>query len=108
MIQKISLEDVIEEIEGPWSPIEVVRVNDHVLRMALFLGEYDWHKHTNEDELFYVCSGKIVIQFREHPDITLDAGQLAVVPKNVEHSPKSLEPSYVVMFEPYVLKSVGD
>lgn len=107
MIPIINIEDKIGEIDGPWSPIEVARVNDQVLRVSLFLGEYHWHKHVKEDELFYVYKGRIVIQVKEHPDITLNAGQIAVIPRNTEHRPKSAEPSYVVMFEPYALESKG-
>ena len=109
MIPIIKLEDKIKEIGGkPWSPVEVARINDQVIRMALLEGEYHWHKHTDEDELFYVIKGKIVIQLKDESNITLSEGQMAVVPKGVEHCPKSLEPSYVLMFEPFVLKSKGD
>ena len=108
MIAVISLKSKIEEMFKPWSPIEVSRVNDQVVRMALFDGEYPWHKHVNEDELFYVYKGSIIIQVRGHPNIALHEGEMAVMPKGVEHSPRSLEPSYVLMFEPRSLKSQGD
>ena len=108
MISTINLEDKVKEIDKPWSPVEVARVNDQVVRMALFDGEYHWHKHRNEDELFYVYRGSIVIQIKGQPDITLHEGEIAVIPKDVEHCPKSLEPSYVLMFEPYVLQSRGN
>ncbi len=109
MISVISLKDKIKEIGGkPWSPIDVARVNDQVVRLSLLEGEFHWHKHTNEDELFYVVKGKIVIQLKDQPDITLSEGQMAVIPKGVEHCPRSLEPSYVLLFEPYVLKTRGD
>jgi len=109
MIPIIKLEDKIKEIGGKsWSPVEVARINDQVIRMALLEGEYHWHRHTDEDELFYVIKGKIVIQLKNEPNITLNEGQMAVVPKGVEHCPKSLQPSYVLMFEPFVLKSKGD
>lgn len=109
MIPIIKLEDKIKEIGGKsWSPVEVARINDQVIRMALLEGEYHWHKHKNEDELFYVIKGKIVIQLKDESNITLSEGQMAVVPKGVEHWPKSLQPSYVLMFEPFVLKSKGD
>ena len=109
MISIISLKDKIKEIGGkPWSPVDVARVNDQVVRMALLEGEFHWHKHTNEDELFYVVKGKIVIQLKDQPNITLREGQIAVIPKGVEHCPKSLEPSYVLLFEPYVLQTRGD
>ena len=108
MISAISLEDKIKEINQPWSPIEVARVNDQVVRMSLVKGEYHWHKHTNEDELFYVHRGKIVIQLKDQNDINLHKGEMVVIPKGVEHCPKSLEPSYVLVFEPHILKSRGD
>jgi len=109
MITKTDLEDKIKEIGGkPWSPIEVARMNSLAVRMALFEGEYHWHKHINEDELFYVIKGEIVVQLRDEPDITLNEKQMAIVPKGVEHCPKSLKSSYVLMFEPFTLKSKGD
>ena len=104
----IDVETKCEEICEPWSPIEVARVNDQVIRMALCLGEYHWHKHTDEDELFYVLKGKLVIRIMGRPDIELHAGEMAVIPKNVEHRPESSEPTYVVLFEPFALKSKGD
>ncbi len=108
MIPKIDLKDKIKELHKPWSPIEILRVNDQVVRFALYDGEYPWHRHANEDELFYVYRGSIVIRVRGHPSMTLREGEMAVMPKGVEHSPRSLEPSYVLMFEPQALKSQGD
>ncbi|MFX1253261.1 MAG: cupin domain-containing protein [Promethearchaeota archaeon] len=109
MIGKISLKDKIQEIgDRPWTPIEVAKVNDQVIRIALCDGEYHWHKHEKEDELFYVHKGSIIIQFKDRENVVLNEGELLVVPRGVEHCPKSLEKSYVLMFEPYTLKSPGD
>ena len=108
MILTINLKDKIKEIDKPWSPIEVARVNDQVVRMALFKGEYHWHKHTDADELFYVYIGSIIIQLKDWPYIALNEGEMAVIPKGVEHCPKSVGPSYVLMFEPSVLQTRGD
>ena len=104
----IDLEAKCTEIGKSWSPIEVTRVNDQVVRMTLCLGEYHWHKHTDEDELFYVYKGRLVIRIYGYPDVELRAGEMAVIPKNVEHRPESSEPTYVLLFEPYALKSKGD
>jgi len=108
MISVVNLEDAIKQIDKPWSPTEVARVNDQVVRMALIEGEYHWHKHTNEDELFYVYRGSIIIQLKDRPDVALHEGEMAVIPKGVEHCPKSVEPSYTLVFEPYALQSRGD
>ena len=108
MISAIRLDEKIKEIEQPWSPVEVARVNDQVVRMSLLKGDYHWHKHTNEDELFYVYKGRILIQLKGQEDIDLREGNMVVIPKGVEHCPRSIEPSYVLVFEPLVLKSRGD
>jgi mannose-6-phosphate isomerase-like protein (cupin superfamily) len=108
MISTIRLGEISKKLDQPWSPIEVARVNDQVVRMSLLKGEYHWHKHTNEDELFYVYKGRILIQLKDQNDIVLQEGDMVVIPKGVEHCPKSIEPSYVLVFEPSVLKSRGD
>lgn len=107
MIEKIFVEEKIKEIKKAWSPVEIVRVNDYVIRIALFDGEYHWHKHENEDELFYVYKGKIIIQIKNQQDLVLNEGEMALIPKGVKHCPKSVEPSYVLLFEPMTLKSSG-
>jgi mannose-6-phosphate isomerase-like protein (cupin superfamily) len=108
MICTINLDDKIAEIKRPWTPIEVARVNDQVVRMALMDGEFHWHKHTKEDELFYVYKGSIIIQLKDQPDIRLNEGEMAVIPKGVEHCPRSSEPSYNLLFEPAALSTRGD
>jgi len=109
MIPQINLKDKMIEIRGKHcSPIDIARLNDQVIRMSYIDGEFHWHKHTNQDELFYVLKGKIVIQLKEQPNINISEGQIAVIPKGVEHCPKSIEPSYVLLFEPLNLKTRGD
>ena len=109
MISTIDLKDKIDEIYGKHcSPIEVARLNDQVVRLSYVDGEFHWHKHNNQDELFYIISGKLIIQLKNKPDITLLKGQMAVIPRGVEHCPKSIEPSFVLLFEPFELKTIGD
>jgi mannose-6-phosphate isomerase-like protein (cupin superfamily) len=109
MIPIIDLDDIITEIDGrPWHPIDVAKVNDQVVRMALVKGEYHWHKHTNEDELFYVVRGKMIIQMKTVPDIILSEGQMVVIPKGTEHCPKSDGDTFVLLFEPLKLQTKGD
>ena len=110
MMSKVNVKEKVQEITGrAWWPVEVMRVNDQVVRMVLCRGMYQWHKHMNEDELFYVLKGELIIQMKEpYSDITLREGELAVVPRGAEHCPKSSVDTYVLMFEPYRLKSRGD
>lgn len=109
MISIIDLEKKIEEIGGkPYSPVDVARVNDQVVRMALMNGEFHWHKHTDEDELFFICRGEIEIQYKDRDNVKLKQEQMHVVLKGVEHCPRSIEPSYVLLFEPYKINTCGD
>ncbi len=108
MFQVIGLEEKIASMEKPWSPIDVTHINDQVIRAAIFYGEYHWHKHDEEDELFYVHRGAIRIQVKDRNTIELGKGQMCVIPKGVEHKPSSDEPSVVLLFEPSKLKSIGD
>ena len=109
MISVINLNNKMSEINGKHcSPVDVARVNDQVVRMSYVDGEFHWHKHINQDELFYILKGKIVIQLKEQPDVTLSEGQMVVIPKGVEHCPKSIEPSFILLFEPFILQTRGD
>ena len=108
MIPIVNLEDKIKQINKPWSPIEIARVNDQVVRMARLEGEFHWHKHTDEDELFYDYKGNITIQLKDQPDIVLHEGEMVVIPKGVEHCPRSDEPAYNLLFEPSSLQTRGD
>jgi len=108
MIPVVDVGEKAAEITEPWSPLDMAYINDQVIRLALFQGVYHWHKHAEEDELFYVVKGSIKIGLRSQPDVVLGEGQLCVVPKGVEHRPESPGPSVVLLFEPQALKSRGD
>ena len=109
MITKIAIDDEIEKIKRPWNPVVLARINDQVLRLVMFKGTYPMHKHSNEDELFCVVRGRITIQVKNKEEmVVLNQGEIAVIPKGVEHSPTSESESYVLLFEPSSLKSSGD
>jgi mannose-6-phosphate isomerase-like protein (cupin superfamily) len=84
-----------------------VRCNDQVVRAAKFLGEYHWHVH-EQDELFLVHRGEITIQFRDRAALVLHEGEMGLVPKGIDHCPKSEGDSIVLMFEPATLQSAGN
>ena len=70
-LKTIKIEAKCRELDEPWAPIDLLRVNDQVVRMALFQGKYHWHKHSSEDEQFYVLKGSITIEVKDQPDIIL-------------------------------------
>ena len=109
MITPINLKHKMDQISGKHcSPIEIAQINDQVIRMSYIDGEFHWHKHTNQDELFYILKGKLIIQLKDHPDIILSEGQMVTIPRGINHCPKSIEPTYVLLFEPSSLKTKGD
>jgi len=109
MTPVVNLEEKIKEIGGkPYAAVEVARVNDQVVRMSLEDGEFHWHKHSDEDELFFVYRGEIEIQYRDRPNVRVKEGEMTVVPRGVEHCSRGIVPSYVLLFEPNQVNAHGD
>ncbi|RJQ27820.1 cupin domain-containing protein [Candidatus Parcubacteria bacterium] len=106
-MKKISLDEIEQQIDKAWSPVDVAEFNGQVLRVAIFEGEYHWHVHENEDEFFLIYKGEIIIE-TEEGDINLKAGQGTVIPKGLRHRPIAKEKSFVLMVEPEALNSKGD
>ncbi len=102
------LEDIDRELgDRYWSPVEVARVNDDwVLRAAAVKGEFEWHSH-QDDELFLVQSGEIVIETDQGP-IALKAGEVTVIPRGLRHRPTARERALVLLFEPARVQARGD
>ena len=104
-----SLEAEMKKVEGkPWSPIDVVEVNDQVVRLAYCKGEYHWHTHKNEDELFYLVKGEFTVRMKNYDDVKMKEGDFLVIPKGEEHAPISEAGGYILMFEPRQTHSKGD
>lgn len=106
-LKKFNLNEISEQITQSWSPKNIETVNESVLAAVKFDGEYHWHKHNDEDEVFLVFKGKVKIQTKEG-DIILEENEGVKIPKGVEHFPASIEPSIVLIFKPLKLKIKGD
>src|SRR5512140_2826490 len=99
---KVEVVDVAQKFalfEEHWHPRIAGELNDSYVKLAKLKGEFVWHLHENEDELFWVVKGTLVIKLRDG-DITLQAGQFAVIPRGVEHMPVAKEEVQVVLLEP--------
>ena len=90
-----------------WSPRIVGELNDSHVKLAKLKGEFVWHQHENEDELFLVIKGKLLIKLRDR-DLWLNEGELVVIPKGVEHCPVAEEEVHVMLLEPKSTLNTGD
>lgn len=90
-----------------WSPRIVGELNDSHIKFAKFKGEFVWHQHENEDELFLVVKGRLLIKLRDQ-DVWLHEGDLVIIPKGVEHCPIAEEEAHVILLEPKSTLNTGD
>ena len=106
-MRKINLVEKGRLIDDFWSPKIIAELNNQQVKLAKFQGEFGWHFHKNEDELFFVVEGQIEIHLRDQV-IVLHPGECLVVPKGVEHNPISEKPSLVMLFEPDTTLNTGN
>ena len=104
----ISIRAALDSLTDHWSPKVVGRVNDQYVKVAKLLGEFVWHAHDDEDELFQVIYGTLVIQLEDRDDVTLEAGDIFVVPKGVRHNPIAAEEVGIVLIETVTTAHTGD
>ncbi|NNE26207.1 MAG: cupin domain-containing protein [Saprospiraceae bacterium] len=93
--------------QDQWSPKVIADLNGQQVKLAKIKGEFVWHDHKDEDELFYILKGKLKMQFRDGVKL-IKEGEIIVVPKGVEHKPIAEEEVWVMLFEPAATKHTGD
>jgi mannose-6-phosphate isomerase-like protein (cupin superfamily) len=104
---KVNLREKFGMFADRWSPKIVGEVNDSHVKLVKLQGEFVWHRHVREDELFLVVKGRITIRFRDG-DVGLEENEFQIVPKGVEHMPVSEEEAWVLLFEPKTTLNTGD
>lgn len=107
MSQVISPKDVAAGLTEFWSPRVIGEVDDAYIKVARVQGTLTWHSHADEDEMFYVLKGRLVLEM-EHETVELREGQMFVVPKGVRHNPIADEECHVLLIERKVTKHTGD
>ena len=107
MLKTIDLKEQFSKFDECWLPHLIGEVNDCAVKIAKLHGEFDWHSHANEDELFLVVKGSITIRLRDG-EMVLNTGQLGIVPKGVEHQPIASEEAWVLLFEPKSTVNTGE
>ncbi len=106
-MEKININEKLNLFSEHWSPKIVGALNGQQVKLAKFQGEFVWHKHEHEDELFYVLEGEFNMEFRDRT-IHLKTGEFIIVPKNTEHRPVAPQEVSVLLFEPASTLNTGN
>ena len=91
-----------------WSPRIVAQMNGQYVKIAKLLGEFVWHNHAQEDELFWIVKGELEIRYRDREAVTLCEGQMHVVPRGVDHFPVAESECWIVLIEPMATAHTGE
>ena len=106
-MEKVNLQEKLALFDEQWTPKIGAEVGDMHVKLAKIQGEFVWHAHENEDELFMVISGEFSMELRGRPAILLGPGEILVVPSGVEHRPVAREEVHILMFEPKTTVNTG-
>ena len=107
-MQSINLAEALASLQEYWSPKVVGRVNDQYVKVAKLKGELAWHKHDDEDELFQVVTGTLLIQIEGGSNVRLGPGEFYVVPRGVMHNPVAEQECGIVLIETVTTRHTGD
>lgn len=106
-MEKININNKLALFKDYWNPKIIGELNQQHVKLVKFKGEFVWHKHENEDELFLVVKGKLKIAFRDKT-VSIDENELIIIPKGVEHKPIAEKEVSVILFEPKNTLNTGD
>ena len=106
MVEAVNIAEKFDRFHDHWSPKIIAEMNDFYVKAVKLKGEFVWHHHETEDELFYVVKGHLVIKLRDG-EITLNPGEFAVIPHMVEHLPIADDEVHVLLLEPKTTVNTG-
>ena len=104
---KVNIKNKLDSFLEHWNPKIVGELNGQHVKLAKLKGEFVWHKHDNEDELFYVLKGTLKIAFRDKVEVVHE-NEFIIVPKGIEHKPIADEEVHVMLFEPASTINTGN
>lgn len=105
-MEKINLLEKFGQFSGHWQPRIAAELNGQQVKLVKFQGEFVWHHHAEEDELFLVVQGSFRMEFRDRT-VALAAGEMLVVPRGIEHRPVADAEVWVLLFEPAATVNTG-
>ena len=106
-MDKVNLSEKLNLFNDYWSPKIVGALNGQQVKLAKLKGEFVWHHHETEDELFLVIQGRLIIRFRDK-DVVLEEGEFIIVPHGVEHQPVAENEVHILLFEPQSTLNTGN
>ena len=106
-VEVVDLNSKLEQFSDYWHPKILAELNEGYVKVVKIKGEFVWHEHANEDELFWVLKGELVIKLRDQ-EVTLHPGQFVVIPRGVEHLPVAAEEVHVLLLEPKTTLNTGN
>lgn len=106
-MEKVNLAEKFKQFQEYWSPKIVGEVNDCYMKLVRFKGEFVWHHHDDEDEMFMVIKGRFVMKLKDK-DILLEEGEFIVIPRGVEHMPVADEEVEILLIEPKTTLNTGN
>jgi mannose-6-phosphate isomerase-like protein (cupin superfamily) len=110
-MEKVNLADKFSRIDDAWQPRCVGELNGQVVKLAKLAGPFVWHQHADEDEMFLVVEGQLVVNLRTRDGeraVSLGAGEFLIVPRGVEHKPVAPDLALVMLFEPESTVNTGN
>jgi mannose-6-phosphate isomerase-like protein (cupin superfamily) len=106
-MDKVNLTEKFARFQDYWSPKIAGELNDSYVKLVKFKGEFLWHHHEAEDELFLVVKGKMLMKLRDG-DVTVNEGEFIIIPRGVEHCPVAEEEVHVILLEPKSTLNTGN
>ncbi len=106
-VEKVNIEEKLARFEERWKPKIAGELNGQHVKLVKFLGEFVWHHHEEEDELFLVVKGRFRMEFRDR-SVWIEEGEFMIVPRGVEHRPVAEEEAHVLLFEPASTLNTGN
>jgi len=107
MIEALNLIEKFGKIAEYWSPRVIGELNGQEVKLAKIEGEFVWHHHADQDELFYVVRGRLRMRLADG-ELLLEPGELCIVPRGVEHQPAADQETWIVLFEPAGTRNTGN
>ena len=106
-MNKVNLAQKFRLFQDYWNPKIVGELNDSYVKLVKFKGEFVWHHHETEDELFLVVKGRLLIKLQDQ-DIFLEEGEFVIIPRGIEHLPIAEEEAHVLLLEPKTTLNTGN